>query len=78
MKTEEALRWIERLFECTSGSISPETPRADIAAWDSLGLLTLMAQLNDDFGIELSDSELQSLQSVNDILVLLRSRGKVD
>ena len=75
MTAADALQWIERLFELQESTINAETTREEIDAWDSLGVLTLMAGLNEDFGIEMTDSELQSLKSVKDILILLENRG---
>ena len=75
MTSTEALRWTERLFELQERTIEEETTREEIDAWDSLGVLTLMAGLNEDFGIEMTDLELQSLKTVKDILALIQNKG---
>ncbi len=75
MTQPEALEWVARLFEETPGQLSPETSRDDIIAWDSLGVLTLMASLDSDFGITLSDDQLQNMKKVEDILQILRKSG---
>jgi acyl carrier protein len=75
MMQTEALVWVANLFEESSGMLTPDTPRQDIPAWDSLGVLTLMAGFDNDFGISLSDDQLQSMKKVNDILEILRSKG---
>ena len=77
MTTDEALEWIAELFEESVENITPETPRVDIPAWDSLGILTLMARLDEDFEILLEEEEVQELRSVNDILEALRRYGKL-
>ena len=41
-------------------------------------MLTLMASLDRDFGIELTDDEVQGLRKVDDILEILRRNGKLD
>lgn len=71
----EALAWVAELFETPVEKIRPETKRAEIDAWDSLGILTLMAKLDEDFQILLTEEEIQQLRSVDDILNLLRKRG---
>jgi acyl carrier protein len=78
MTLDDALRWIERLFECPTGSLHFETVKEEIVAWDSLGVLTLIAGLNEDFGIEMTDSELRSLKSIKDIITLLQNKGKLE
>lgn len=77
MSQEEALIWIAEIFEQPAGSIKPETPREEIAAWDSLGFLMLMAELDEKQGILLSDTELRALAKVGDILAVLRRAGKL-
>ncbi len=78
MNTEEALEWIADLFEEPVENIKPETPRDAIPAWDSLGILTLMARLDEDFEILLEEEEVQQLRSVNDILQALERHEKID
>jgi acyl carrier protein len=73
----EALKWIADVFEEPGDRITADTPRSDIQAWDSLGVLTLMADFDQTFGIILSDEEIQSMKGVNDILEILRTNGKL-
>jgi acyl carrier protein len=74
---EEALAWVAEMFEEPRGNIQPTTPRGDIPAWDSLGQLVLMAQLDERFGIRLTESELPALGSVQDILDVLQRHGRL-
>ncbi|MFN0171027.1 MAG: acyl carrier protein [Bryobacteraceae bacterium] len=74
---EEALAWVAAMFAEAPGRLTPDTARADIAEWDSLGVLTVMASLDSDFDIVLSDEEVQSMRKVNDILDILRKNGKL-
>ena len=78
MTQQEALQWIAVLFEESDNQIQPETTRDKIAAWDSLGMLTLMAGLNEKFDIVMSDYELQEFRTVGDILNVLRKNGKLE
>jgi len=78
MKLEEALMWIADLFEESIEDINPETLKEDIPAWDSLGILTLMAELDENFGILLTEEEMQRLEKINDIFEILRRDGKLD
>lgn len=77
MTEQEAFKWIGELFEEDPRKLTPSMTRDDIQAWDSLGVLTLMAGLDNDFGIVLLDGEIQNVRSVNDILELLRRHGKL-
>jgi acyl carrier protein len=78
MKTEEAVTWIAEVFEEAAGRISPQTLRKEIPGWDSLGTLSLIAGLDEKFDIQLSEKEIGSLESVNDIVDLLRRNGAVE
>jgi acyl carrier protein len=73
----EALEWIAQLFEEPEGSIRPERSRAEIAAWDSLGQLVLLAGLDQRFGIRLNQDEMASLKSVGDILRILGTHDRL-
>ncbi len=77
MTQQEALEWIAKLFEEKPERLTPDTARGGIPAWDSLGVLTLMADLDSNFGIQLSDDEVQGMKSVKDILDILRRNGKL-
>ena len=77
MTSAEAQKWVAELFEESPDRITPASTRADIAAWDSLGVLTLMAGLNQQFEIVLSNDEIAAIDSVNDILTLLKNSGKL-
>ncbi len=77
MTQKEALEWIARLFEEKPERLTPDTVRDDIPAWDSLGILTLMADLDSQLGIQLSDDEVQGMKSVKDILDILQRNGKL-
>ena len=75
MTTEEALGWIAELFEEPLDAVHPDATAEEIPAWDSLGVLNLMAGLDDDFDIQLSDEEIQQLKTVCDILELFKRYG---
>ena len=78
MNLQEALNWIADVFEENPENIQPDTPRNKIVTWDSLGVLTLMAKMDEDFGIIISEDDLQNLKAVQDILDLLKKNKKLD
>jgi acyl carrier protein len=73
----EALEWIAELFEEPKDRIQAGTLRANVPAWDSLGQLVLMSALDQRFGIQLTQAELASLRSIQDILNILGSHGRL-
>ena len=77
LSLDEALEWIAELFEEPKDRIQASTPRGDVAAWDSLGQLVLMSALDQRFGIRLTQDELGSLRSIQDILIILGNHGRL-
>ena len=73
----EALKWIAELFEEPGRPLTPDIPRNALAAWDSLGVLTLIAALDETFGIAVMDADIQRFTTVGDILEILRRNGKL-
>jgi acyl carrier protein len=77
MTYEETLAWIADIFEESRENIHPELSRAEIATWDSLGTLTLLARLDEDLDIRLSEDELSELKKVQDIIEILKRHNKI-
>ncbi len=77
MTQREAIEWIARVFETSPDQLTPDTTREAVAAWDSLGVLTLMASLDSDFGIVLTDDDVQEIKTVGDVLHVIQRNGKL-
>ncbi len=77
MSHDQALDWLAVMFQEPRDKITPETPRDAIASWDSLGVLILMAELDEKFNIVLSDQEMRAMNKVGDVLSVLRNRGQL-
>ena len=77
MSQDEALKWFADQFGIPASSITAETLRANIPTWDSLGVLTLMAALDETFGVVVNDADMRAMQKVGDVFDLLRKHGKL-
>jgi acyl carrier protein len=77
MTEKEAMEWVAGMFDQSVDQLSPETLRDDIPIWDSLGVLTLMAEFDEKFGIVLTDADMRAMGKVDDILAVLRNNGKL-
>ena len=77
MTREEALAWVASVFEEPAANVRSDTPRDEIGGWDSLGVLTLMADLDEKFDIRVNEKEMTAMSSVQDILDLLVQNGKL-
>ena len=78
MTTDDALAWISEVFEESPGRIAASTLRKEIPGWDSLGTLSLIAALDERFDIHLSEQDIESMQSINDVFEILRRHGALE
>ena len=78
MNQEDALKWFAELFGLPVASVNPGTLRSEIPDWDSLGVLTLMAALDETFDLVVDDADMRAMQKVGDVLDLLRKHGKIN
>jgi acyl carrier protein len=78
MTQQEVLNWIAEIFEEPPGSLTPDTPREDVPMWDSMGVLSLLAGIDEKFSIVLTDADIKAMTTVGDILAPLRRHGKLD
>jgi acyl carrier protein len=74
VSTAEALTWIADVLDHPD-ELTAETPRSAIPGWDSLGMLALMARLDEDYELMLEQDESEQMQSVTDILAVLKRGG---
>ncbi|MEE3694008.1 hypothetical protein V2I21_02550 [Campylobacter sp. CLAX-22107-21] len=58
------------VIECDE-TLTPQTPLDSIAEWDSMGKISTIVMLADDYGYTLTFDELKELKIVGDILDLM-------
>ena len=73
--TSEALKMLSDAFEEPVANLRAEVARDDVPGWASMGALTLMAELDERFGIELTADESKKMSRIDDVLQLLRQHG---
>lgn len=73
--TQEIINMVEVLLNEKNGSLFIDSKLMDIAGWDSMGRLLLMAELDERFGITLKENELAALKSVENIISTIDSKG---
>jgi len=71
------LKWFADLFGLPIANVTPATARTEITDWDSLGVLTLMAALDETFDLVVDDADMRAMKKVGDVLDLLRKNGKI-
>lgn len=78
MTEGEVVAWLADVFQEPADKLTAETPREAIAMWDSLGVLTLMAELDERFDLVVSDQDMRAMAKVGDVMSLLRRHGKLN
>ncbi len=73
---EEVIHKIAESLEVDPGQITVDTTSDDLEAWDSMGTMTILFTLTNDFGLNLQPNETGRLQSVKSILQLVRDAGE--
>ena len=56
-----------RVFELQERSAPLNLKRGEIAAWDSMGHLAFMMEIEREFGFRFSTQQIENLQSLSDI-----------
>lgn len=78
MQTKEQLTKIfRRVFSDDNIEISPEMTSGDIAAWDSLSHMIMIAEVEHAFGIRFSLREVNKLKNVGVLINLIDSKCSV-
>ncbi|HWV14843.1 MAG TPA: acyl carrier protein [Cellvibrio sp.] len=75
ISTGELLALIEQQLNAEAGAITIDMALADIKGWDSMGVLLLMAELDDRLGMTLSSEVLAELKHVKDIINAVKEAG---
>ena len=64
------------VFDNSDLEISPDTVIKDIQGWDSLVHVTLMAAVQDEFGIRYSIDDIVKMKTAGDILDFIDGRRR--
>ena len=75
MNTQEAVSWLANTFNVDEADIKLDQPRESLDYWDSMGMLLLMGDLDEQFDFTLSENELNSISTINDLLDILKEQN---
>lgn len=69
MSTQETIIGIiAKVCEVAPAEVKPESSIGDFPAWDSIGHLTILSQVETAFNINFEPEEMMDLESVTDIV----------
>jgi acyl carrier protein len=67
---QEAFR---QVFDDDQLVVTPETSRRDVPDWDSVAQVKLILFLEEEFGIQFTEDEMSSIQTVGDFLASIET-----
>lgn len=67
---EKIIDIIIRILEVDREEIEMDTAIGDLPEWDSLNHLRIITELEEEFGIKYSQSDLAELEDVSDLVAL--------
>ncbi len=76
---ETILKQVQQLFKNAMGDnveVNTETQKNMIADWDSINHLNLIVELENEFDLGLSMTEIENLNSVKQIVDLINARKR--
>lgn len=73
--TAQALQMIATALEESLENIRPEVLLKDLNGWDSMGVLLVMAELDERFGIFVEEDKIESFEHVSDLLAILAAEN---
>ncbi|MBR8537395.1 acyl carrier protein [Carboxylicivirga sediminis] len=74
--SEKVISIIAERLSVEKSEITEETAIGDFPKWDSLGHLTIIAGIEDEFGFKFDPEVLMDLEDVGDILEAVEERIK--
>jgi len=69
----QALSIIAEAINSPEDAVHPTAQLEDLEGWDSMGVLLLMAELDERFSIILEEDTISAFNTVNDILSKLKA-----
>lgn len=79
MTEKQIYEKLEKVFEDVFDekiALTPETTADDVEDWDSLTHISLMAAVEDEFGVKFSMREVSGMKNVGEMAALIAERAK--
>jgi acyl carrier protein len=64
------------IFENDALELAPSTSAEDVEGWDSIAHISLIFALEEEFGVQFSSRELESMRNVGDLQTIVSARGR--
>lgn len=71
---EKVIEIIANVLEVSPEEITLESTVGDFPKWDSLGQLTILQSVQDEFEVEFEPEEMMEIEDVTDIIKIVESK----
>ena len=68
----------EKVFDVETDEFSPDLTPEDVLRWDSLGHMTLIMDLEDEFKVNFDVDEITEMTSAGKIIEMIQAKGVKD
>lgn len=75
VNVEQALEIFAEIINESVDDVKPGVALEQLEGWDSMAVLLLMAEFDERFDIVLEEEKIESLNTVDDILNILKENG---
>lgn len=75
MDQAQFFQQIEEILDSESGSVSAESVVHDQDGWDSVAALSLIAMIDESYGVSLEGSEIIGCPTVGELFALVHQRA---
>ena len=69
MTDKEKLNMLEDLLIVEPDSLNEDTELMDLAEWDSMAVISLIAMFDSEFGKEITSTEIKNFKTIRDIII---------
>ncbi len=69
MTDKEKLNMLEDLLIVEPDSLNEDTELMDLAEWDSMAVISLIAMFDSEFGKEITSTEIKNFKTIRDIMI---------
>ena len=69
MTDKEKLNMLEDLLLIEPNKLNENTELTDLAEWDSMAVISLIAMFDSEFGKEIPSAEIKNFKTIKDIMV---------
>lgn len=74
MTEKEKIALLAETLEADEEELKPETELTDVEQYDSMGKLSIIVMMEDNFGVKLDSDMVKSFVKVGDILAMMKKK----